>query len=236
MNTQPIKSTSSKPQNEPAIDEKQIIDAALEILDEAGFEKLTMRNLAAKLGIKAASLYWHVRNKHDILDLLAEEICAPMKAPDPALPWKEQLKFLGHDYRRVLEAHRDAARVLVASGIPTGTNRLRITEMVLRALLEAGFEHKDAAYIALMMNDFVTMFVLDEHQFVNSDIADNTPDTPESVQNWGEFLSPSDYPSLVALSNYLVQPDPTERFQLGMEILLNGMEAYLKNQRKTHNE
>ncbi len=62
----------------------------MSLLDEAGFDGLTMRGLAQKLGIKAASLYWHVRDKQELLGLLAEEICAPMREPDHALPWLDQ--------------------------------------------------------------------------------------------------------------------------------------------------
>ncbi len=227
MSLQPLQTPGSLPQAEPAITEKLIVQAALEILDEAGFDRLTMRTLAAKLGIKAASLYWHVRNKQDLLGMLAEEICASMEEPDPAISWQERLVFLGREYRRVLESHRDAGRVLLASGIPNGPNRLRITEMVLRTLLEAGLADKDAAYAALLMNDYVTMFVLDEAQYADSEGTDNPTDSANPSPNWQFALSPVEYPSVVALINYLAKPDMSERFQIGIEILLKGLEARL---------
>ncbi|MGQ0603314.1 MAG: TetR/AcrR family transcriptional regulator C-terminal domain-containing protein, partial [Anaerolineales bacterium] len=155
----PFKVSVPKRQIEPALDQKQIVQAALGLLDEAGFEGLTMRNLAKKLGIKAASLYWHVRGKQDLLNLLAEEICASIREPDRTLLWLNQLEVLGNEYRRVLLAHRDAARVLASSGAPTGPNRLRLTEIVLRTLLDAGFDHKDAVYAGFLLNDYVVMFV-----------------------------------------------------------------------------
>src|SRR5438876_8221992 len=110
MNIRPFNVSDSKSQVEPALDQSQIVRAALGLLDEVGFDGLTMRNLAKKLGIKAASLYWHVSGKQELLSLLAEEICAPMDEPDRTQPWRAQLETLANEFRRVLLAHRDAAR------------------------------------------------------------------------------------------------------------------------------
>ena len=53
---------------------EQIVAVALELLDEAGLDGLTLRQLAARLGIRAPTLYWHVRDKRELLDLLAAVI------------------------------------------------------------------------------------------------------------------------------------------------------------------
>ena len=166
MKIRPFKVSDTKP-HEPALDQSQIVQAALVLLDEVGFDGLTMRNLAKKLGVQAASLYWHVRNKQDLLSLLAEEICAPMREPDRTLPWQNQLEEMAIEYRQVLLAHRDAAQVLASSGGPSGPKRLRLTEIGLRTLLDAGLSQKDAAYAGMMMNDFVIMSVLEETRYAN---------------------------------------------------------------------
>jgi len=219
--------TEPKPQAEPALDQPQIVQAALGLLDEVGFDGLTMRSLANKLGIKAASLYWHVRGKQDLLSLLAEEICAPMREPDRALPWHTQIDVLANEYRRVLLAHRDAARVLASSGGPSGSHRLRLTEIMLRTLLDAGFGHKDAAYAGFLLNDYVTLFVLDETLYAHAAAEHASEDHSSGVQNWAEALPPNEYPSVVALADYLIEPDVDERFRFGIEILRNGLEARL---------
>jgi TetR/AcrR family transcriptional regulator, tetracycline repressor protein len=227
MKMRPFIVSDPKPRAEPALDQRQIVQAALGLLDEVGFDGLTMRSLAKKLGIQAASLYWHVRGKQDLLSLLAEEICAPMREPDRTLPWSNQLEVLGNEYRRVLLAHRDAARVLAGSGGPVGPNRLRLTDIVLRTLLDAGFGHKDAAYAGFLLNDYVTMFVLEETQQANAQAERALEDASSGVQNWVEALPPNEYPSVVALANYLTEPDVDERFRFGIEILRNGLEARL---------
>ncbi len=227
MKMRPFKVSVPKRQVAPALDQRQIAQAALGLLDEAGFEGLTMRNLAKKLGIKAASLYWHVRGKQDLLSLLADEICAPMREPDRTLPWLNQLEVLSNEYRRVLLAHRDAARVLASSGAPTGPNRLRLTEIVLRTLLDAGFGHKDTVYAGLLLNDYVVMFVSEETQYPNAEAESGSEDSSSSLRNWFEALPPNDYPSLVTLAGHLIDSDADERFRFGIEILRNGLETRL---------
>jgi len=222
--------TGPKPQPEPALDQQQIVQAALSLLDEAGFDGLTMRGLAQKLGIKAASLYWHVSNKQELLSLLADEICAPMRAPDRKLPWRQQLEELANECRRVLLAHRDAARVLARSGGPGGPHRLRLTEIVLRTLLDAGFGHKDAAYAGFLLNDYVTMFVLEETQNTPDEAVDGAEAAAAGAQHWLAALPATEYPSVVALADYLLQPDADERFQFGIEILRSGLETRLARQ------
>ena len=225
MKIRPFKVSDSKTQVEHPLDQRQIVQAALSLLDEVGFDGLTMRSLAKKLGIQAASLYWHVRNKQELLSLLAEEICAPMREPDRTRSWQEQVEDLGYEYRRVLLAHRDAARVLASSGGPSGPNRLRLTEIGLRTLLDAGFSYKAAAYAGFLLNDFVVMFVLEETQYVAAEVEDASENS--SSQNWIAALPPNDYPSVIALADYLIEADVNERFRFGIEVLRNGLESRL---------
>ena len=227
MKIRPFKVSDTKHQVEPALDQSQIVRAALDLLDEVGFDGLTMRSLAKKLGVQAASLYWHVRSKQDLLSLLAEEICAPMREPDRRLSWQKQLEAMANEYRRVLLVHRDAARVLASSGGPSGPKRLRLTEIGLRTLLDAGFSHKDAAYAGMQLNDFVIMCVLEETQYANLEARGGSEDSSSDVQNWVESLPPNEYPSLVALANYLAEPNGDERFRFGIELLRSGLETLL---------
>lgn len=215
-------------QGESAIMRDQIIEAALTVLNERGFDGLTMRNIAQKLGIKAASLYWHVRNKQELLTLVADAICAPMQEPDRALSWQNQLETLAHEFRRVLLGYRDAARVLVSSGAPIGPHRLHFAEISLRILLDAGFPRKDAAYAGMLLNEYVTMFVSEETRGASSDAEEEQTSerlSPAS-RNWAESLTASQYPSIAALADYFAGNDTDERFQFGIQILQAGLTSH----------
>jgi len=82
-----------------------VVLAALGLLDDAGLDERTMRRLAQRLGVKAASLYRHVRDKDELLVLLADEICAEIPTDIPAGAWQTQLAEIA----RLLEF-----------GLPTG--------------------------------------------------------------------------------------------------------------------
>ena len=56
------------------ITRERIVDAALAVLDEGGIDAVTVRAVAARLDARAPALYWHVRNKQDLLDEMGTEI------------------------------------------------------------------------------------------------------------------------------------------------------------------
>ena len=58
-----------------------LADAALELVQEDGLDALTMRTLADRTGVKAASLYWHVRDRDELLELMADALLARVRLP-----------------------------------------------------------------------------------------------------------------------------------------------------------
>lgn len=227
LKRQPPARSRARPGPAPALDLRNIIRAALELLDQAGFDGLTMRNLAERLGVKAASLYWHIQSKQDLLSLVADEICAPIHPPDPGLPWQRQLEALGKQYRAALLSHRDAARVLGASGSPSGPNILRLTEIVLATLLHAGFKGKDAAYAGSLLNDYVVMFVLEERRAADMQAQYAAKDSAPEASSRIAALPAQEYPSLRSLADELMWFDADARFRFGTETLIHGLEARL---------
>ena len=65
----------------PALTRQQIVTAAIHMLDAEGAGGLSMRSLAAKLGAGAASLYWHVGNKDELLELALDEVQGEIVIP-----------------------------------------------------------------------------------------------------------------------------------------------------------
>src|SRR5438045_7753763 len=89
-----------------------IVEAALRVLDREGMDGLSMRRVAEELGTGAASLYWHVRNKDELLQLLNERFAAEVELPEPdPSRWQEQLKEVAHQMRSAAHRHRDLARI-----------------------------------------------------------------------------------------------------------------------------
>ena len=95
------------------IDSEGIIDAALSLLNQEGLNRLSMRRLADSLGVQAASLYWHIKNKSELLQLMADKICEKMDWPDGAgMPWREKVRRGMVSYREALLQYRDQPKSL----------------------------------------------------------------------------------------------------------------------------
>ena len=204
---------------------EDVVRRALEVLDEEGFDGLTMRRLAERLGIKAASLYNHISDKDELLALMADAICAEVREVDPSKPWRQQAEVLAHEVRRVLMTHRDGARVLAATP-PVGPHRLRLIEQVLQALQKAGFRGARIADVSFVMNSFVVGFVLDETLGQPRDAAAAKRGF-EQARQWFKALPREQYPTLIALADELIDAPADRRFQVGITALLDGFELLL---------
>jgi TetR/AcrR family tetracycline transcriptional repressor len=128
-----------------ALERRTIVEAALALLDEAGLEGLSTRALAARLGVKGPSLYWHFRNMAELRDHMAEALLATaLPAPD-AFPgdWPAWLADGARGIRRAALDHRDGARLL-AGASPTGQHPVLNREAMLGRLVSEGFKPKEA--------------------------------------------------------------------------------------------
>ena len=212
------------------LDQAQVVRAALALLDEVGLDELTMRRLADWLGVKAASLYRHVRSKEELLALLGDEISAEIPLPRSGGTWQDQLAETAWNVRRGLLAHRDAARVL-ASTPPAGPRRLRHIESVLRILRSAGLADRDAARAAYHLNNLVNEFAADEGRFATY-LANNPGSTRRKILSEvrGQFKSlPKDeYPTIVALADHQVDDAQDELFQFAIDMCVRGIQALVK--------
>src|SRR4051812_10655554 len=165
MSIVPYRDTRQRQERKP-LDRPQIVRAALALLDEVGLDGLTMRSLAEKLGVQAASLYRHVRDKEELLILLADEISNELPMIEKPVAgdgqdWKGALVDMARRYRQALLSHRDGARLL-AETWPAGPARLRQIEALLGLLVSAGFSPQDAIRASYHFNNLVTEFVADE--------------------------------------------------------------------------
>ena len=207
------------------ISQEDLIQSAIQVLDDEGFDGLTMRRVAGHLGIKAASLYNHVRNKGELLALVADTLCGQIAELEKRGPWRQQLETVAIQFRQVLLAHRDGARVLAATP-PLGPMRLRIMEQILNALVTAGFSAVEATDAASVHNSYVVGFVLDETLGRPRD-ARSVRRMSAETKRWFQSLSIAEYPTIVSLADQLADATPDERFQFGVRALLDGYEIRL---------
>src|SRR5215831_17825241 len=98
-----------------ALDRTKMIAAALELLDEEGLEGLTLRRLATKLKVQAPAIYWHFKNKQELLDEMASSVFRAGMGEiriTQAMKWDRWANVYGKGLRRMLLRHRDGARMI----------------------------------------------------------------------------------------------------------------------------
>jgi len=127
--------------------QQEIVAAALQLVDEQGLDRLNMRALAARLGVQASALYWHVGDKAELTSLMAASFYARALAAAPVeAGWRAWLLGFGHAFRGALLAHRDSAR-LCAIAKPIGDAQ-GSAERLAAPLVRAGLS-RHAALSAL---------------------------------------------------------------------------------------
>ena len=205
-----------------------IVDAALRVLDAEGMGGLSMRRVAEELGTGAASLYWHVRNKEELFQLIFERVTedTTLPEPDPA-HWKEQLKALAVQMRAVLSSHRDVARLSLGR-IPAGATLALYTEWLFTLLKPVGIPDQVIAYLGDLFGLYVGAYAFEESLGLASPTGEDLP--PEQILEMfrGYVLSlPEDrFPHTRAAADLLFTGGPDERYEFGIDLMLRGLETY----------
>jgi AcrR family transcriptional regulator len=188
-----------------------IVQAALDVLDEAGVDGLTVRAVAAKLDVKAAALYWHVRDKQDLLDEMATEVwrqvTAELAALPPHLPWDPAMTAFAGIMRRALLAHRDGAKVFSGTYL-TDASVLKAQEDGLAALAAEGFAVRDVIRAFALLYNFTVGFCIEE-QAVAQTAA--TGDDRYSLDRRAGRLDQDSHPHVIEAGPHIFA-DPDQRF------------------------
>ena len=132
---------------------ERLVAAALELINKEGLEALSMRALADKLEVKAASLYWHVRDRRELMELLAESILESVPRPRHRSTWREAVLASADALRRRVAAQKDANRVLLE--VPDALERSDAFTDLKAQLQGAGLRAVEAADIALLAMTYV---------------------------------------------------------------------------------
>jgi AcrR family transcriptional regulator len=196
-----------------------IVEAALVLLERDGLQGLSMRRLAQELGAGAASLYWHVGDKEELLSLLLDRIVGEAEVPEPDPEnWQGTVKELARSSRRLLSRRRDAAQLSLGR-IPSGPNSLPILERNLAVLAASALPPRVIAYAADMFALYVGAFAYEES------IQSDAQASPEQIGAYWASLPPEQFPVITRLAGELVAGGADERFEFAIELLVRGLEA-----------
>jgi TetR/AcrR family tetracycline transcriptional repressor len=196
-----------------------IVQAALDLLDEAGMDGLTVRALASRLGVQAPALYWHVRSKQALLDEMATTIwrqVGDVMAGLPAgLPWPEVMATYAVTVRAELLRHRDGAKAFSGTTL-TDPDVVRRQEITLGNLVGQGFTLADAVRGLLLLHNFTIGFCVEEQAVLQVTAAG---DDSYSLARRAELIGPDTAP-LAVEAGQVIFGDPDTRFTDLLGLLL----------------
>jgi AcrR family transcriptional regulator len=199
----------------------RILRCALRLIDGDGLESLSMRKLAAQLGVAPMSLYNHIPSKDSLLEGVTEALLAEIDiAPVPGGEWAQTLRSAVLSFRRVLLDHPHAVPLIESKRVVTPA-ALRPVEFSLSLFRGAGFSPDDA----LSAHWAIVGFTLGHVTFQISN-----PLTEVSLQE--VFAQSGDLPAKQFPCYFEVLPqaancDYDAAFEFGLDILIQGLQAKL---------
>ena len=194
----------------PPLERQRIVAAALQLVDRAGADALTMRSLAQQLGSGTATLYRHFADRDDLLAHVVDRIFGEIEL-DPKrlakLAWQDACRFLARSMFDVLSRHRGAAKLLIDI-VPTGANAMLQRERSIAVLLANGFSPALAARTYATLARYVLGFAI---QLVDTPRVAAFPKLDKAL-----------FPATFAVAHALPIPLDDE-FAFGLELMLDGL-------------
>jgi TetR/AcrR family tetracycline transcriptional repressor len=218
------KGRGDQPAREPLTPER-IADAALAIIDAQGVDGLTVRALAQALGVGTMTLYWYVRDKDEVLDLVADRLLAGVILPPASLNWRAAVREGAFAVRAALLRHARAVPVVAWRG-SFGPNGLQLVEGSIAAFRAAGFGPQDAADAYFTVSNFVTGFCVFEASAAGG-LGLTRPTSTGRASQYVALLPPERFPNLLAAAPRMFGGDRDERFAFGLECVIVGIASRL---------
>ncbi len=198
-----------------------IVAAALKLIDEQGIAALSMRKLAAELGVDPMAIYHHLPGKEAVLAALVEDVFSRLRVPPASGEgWQDRVRAFARAYRDVVRSHPNLVRRVVASAAVAATAALEASEELYAALTAAGLEPVLVVRAADLVVDYVHGFVLAE-----------TTGPLEPSDGHLEILTQlgtrpaARFPAMSRILGSLREEDLRADFGFGLDVILAGIDV-----------
>jgi TetR/AcrR family transcriptional regulator, tetracycline repressor protein len=147
----PQRSQAARAKGRSTATRDDVVAAGARALDRTGIDALSMRAVAAELGVAVSALYWHVRDKRELLSLIVEASLRELRTPEVGA-WDARLAELLRASRRALRARPALVPAIWAAGWALGPETQRIANALTGLVAESGMPQREVrdAYFALV--------------------------------------------------------------------------------------
>jgi AcrR family transcriptional regulator len=210
----------------PRLSKAAVVGRAIALADAEGVDALTIRRLAQELGVTPMALYWHFRNKDELLNGLSDQFWSEIDTDvDAAAPWPDQLRAVLESLVQVLRTHPSASQLLV-SGEKQSPAALEATEVTLEVLARGGFDPRHASAVA--RNGLWTglMLAMSEPGYGPSLSEGERAEQQRRNRIRLAMLPPDRYPCLVEAAEPMTDcDDPDFHYRFGIDLFIHGVQA-----------
>lgn len=215
-----------RPGPKGTLSDQTILDAAQNLLSSGGAGAVTIRGIAAQVGVAPNAVYTYFPGKAAVLRALVERLLGEVDLDgltDRTHPWRHRLQSLAVEFRTRLLSHPGAVNLLL-SGPMDGPNALALRERLLEVFADAGLEPDDTARASYVL----TTYILGSIALEAAELEHSGPPPPEdervAARHVGFTAMPSDrYPRTAATATTMARYVTTEQFIWGLTRLLDGL-------------
>ena len=207
------------------LSESIVLDAAFGVVRDHGYAALSIRRVAAVLGVTPNALYTYVPDRSGLLRGMVERVMGAIDLGTLAIATlspAERLVEFAVAMRRTLLGHPGGA-ALIMTGPIDGPHSLQLNEALLRTLVETGLTLDDAARGAYALQVFVLGTVMLEA----ADGGDGDPGREETLalerRAALESYDASGVPLTARTADIVARYNTTEQFRWGVRRLVDGM-------------
>jgi TetR/AcrR family transcriptional regulator, tetracycline repressor protein len=203
---------------------ERVAAEALALIGADGVAALSMRALAARLGVVPGALYRHVRSKEQLYDLVLDGVLGEVDTrADPALTWSEQVVSLAQQLRAVLEDHPGIAGLLKARD-PISPHSIALAEAFLAPLDAVGLPERPTAQAFRLIYDYTLGFALGDRTSPGEQLIQDTA-TRDELHAFLRALPPDQFPAVAGLGEHIWSADRDEQFSAGLATIIAGLRA-----------
>ena len=200
---------------------ERVLRAAMKRADRHGIASISTRKLGQALGVEGMALYYHFKNKDEVLDSMIDLVFREIDLPPSGADWKTALRQRSISAREALARHPWAIG-LMESRMHPGSANLKHHEQLLGGLREAGFSITMAADAYMLLDSYIHGFAL-QHTSVPLGHA------RKAVEVARDMLQPrsaTEYPNLGAMIEDVTArgDDHRKEFEFGLDLILDALE------------
>lgn len=222
----------------PSLSRGEIVDAAIAVADAEGADAVSMRRIAQLLKSGTMSLYWHVANKEQLLDLMLDALVAEARVPEPSGDWRADLQAVAREHRAMLLRHRWVME-FVGGRPPLGPNTMLNLDRSLAMLEGLGLDISLTFHILETVSTYVLGATLREVREMrvqrDQEQSGISQEEWEPVRDaWRDRLDADGrFTHVVRFLDADFDPDAEEtreeRFEFGLDCVLDGIRAKIAN-------